>query len=55
MMSSARMQPMANMSTGAPYLLARSSTSGARYLHPQSAIMVMVCTDHTFVRLNAAA
>lgn len=30
---SARMQPMANMSTGGPYLRARSSTSGARYLH----------------------
>ena len=37
MMSSARMQPMANMSIGGPYLLARSSTSGARYLKWQNA------------------
>ena len=41
MMSSARMQPMANMSTGAPYLLARSSTSGARYLHHSHSAMTV--------------
>lgn len=49
MMSSARMQPMANMSTGGPYLLARSSTSGARYLHSQASKIARDVLEETYL------